>query len=74
MFWPPASRDESTAILNYLYTRIGQPQYSTRFRWRKNSIAFWDNRAAQHIAVWDYYPEIRTGNRVQIKNTVPPRA
>jgi len=68
------SRDESTAILNYLYTRIGQPQYSTRFRWRKNSIAFWDNRAAQHIAVWDYYPEVRTGNRVQIKNTVPPRA
>jgi taurine dioxygenase len=68
------SRDESNAILTYLYTQIGQPQYSTRFRWRKNSIAFWDNRAAQHIAVWDYYPAVRTGNRVQIRNTVVPRA
>jgi taurine dioxygenase len=68
------SRDESTAILNYLYSQIGQPQYSTRFRWRKNSIAFWDNRAAQHIAVWDYYPAVRTGYRVQIRNTVVPRA
>jgi taurine dioxygenase len=50
------------------------PQYSTRFRWRENSIAFWDNRAAQHIAVWDYYPAVRTGYRVQIKNSVVPRA
>lgn len=68
------SREESTAILNYLYSQIGLPQYSTRFRWRKNSVAFWDNRAAQHIAVWDYYPQVRTGLRVQIRNTVAPRA
>lgn len=68
------SREESTAILNYLYSQIGLPQYSMRFRWRKNSVAFWDNRAAQHIAVWDYYPEVRTGLRVQIKNTRPPQA
>ncbi|MGE0799300.1 MAG: TauD/TfdA dioxygenase family protein [Lautropia sp.] len=67
------SRDESTAILSYLYSQIGLPQYSMRFRWQKNSVAFWDNRSAQHIAVWDYYPAVRTGLRVQIQNTVPPQ-
>jgi len=68
------SRDESRAILDYLYAQIGQPQYSMRFRWQPYSMAFWDNRAAQHIAIWDYFPAVRTGFRVTIKNSVPPQA
>jgi taurine dioxygenase len=32
-----------------------------------HSIAFWDNRSVQHLAIWDYYPETRFGRRVTIK-------
>jgi len=65
---------EGEAVLNFLYGQIGQPQYSTRFRWRRHSMAFWDNRSAQHIAVWDYYPAVRLGYRATIVNTRPPAA
>jgi taurine dioxygenase len=68
------SREESSAILNYLYSQIGLPQYSMRFRWEKHSVAFWDNRSTQHIAIWDYFPEKRSGLRVQIRGSSAPRA
>ncbi|MDF2117447.1 TauD/TfdA family dioxygenase [Roseiarcaceae bacterium H3SJ34-1] len=65
---------EGEAVLKFLYSQIGLPQYSTRFRWRPNSIAFWDNRSAMHIAVWDYFPQTRLGYRATIKRTAPPTA
>ena len=45
-----------------------------RFRWEKNSVAFWDNRCTQHQAVWDYYPNRRRGYRVTLNGTVPQAA
>ena len=33
------------------------PEYQCRFRWRPYSIAFWDNRAVQHYAASDYFPQ-----------------
>ena len=59
--------EESEAILNFLYSRFADPMFQTRFRWRKNSVAFWDNRAVQHLAIWDYFPHTRTGSRVTVK-------
>ena len=38
-----------------------------RFRWSENAIAFWDNRCAQHRAMWDYWPHTRSGTRVTVK-------
>ena len=60
-------KEESEAILNFLYSRFADPMFQTRFRWRKNSVAFWDNRAVQHLAIWDYFPHTRTGSRVTVK-------
>ena len=54
---------ESEAILDLLYRHIAQPCFQCRFRWRANSIAMWDNRCTQHLALWDYYPETRAGFR-----------
>jgi len=65
---------ESDAILNFLYRHIGRDEWSCRFRWRPHSIAFWDNRCAQHKAIWDYWPNIRSGFRVQIEGTQAPIA
>ena len=62
---------ESDAVLAFLFRHSAQPDYQCRFQWRENSMAFWDNRCTQHLAIWDYYPEIRHGYRVTIKGEAP---
>ncbi|NKB55129.1 MAG: taurine dioxygenase [Alphaproteobacteria bacterium] len=64
-------KNESDAILNMLYDHIATPEFSCRFRWRENSVAFWDNRCTQHRALWDYYPETRHGYRVAVCGDKP---
>jgi taurine dioxygenase len=64
-------RDESDGVLAYLFEHMANPLFQCRFRWRENSIAFWDNRCAQHRAMWDYWPHTRYGNRVTIKGDRP---
>jgi taurine dioxygenase len=34
-------------------------------------VAFWDNRCVQHIAMWDYFPQTRSGYRVTVKGDKP---
>lgn len=63
--------DESTAILNYLYQHSEKPDFQVRFQWKPDSVAFWDNRAVQHLAVWDYFPHVRSGRRVTIQGDRP---
>jgi taurine dioxygenase len=60
------SRNESDGILQTLLRHIETPELSMRFRWQPGSVAFWDNRCAQHHALWDYYPHKRYGHRVTI--------
>lgn len=64
-------QEESDAILNFLYTHSERPEFQVRFRWERDSVAFWDNRAVQHLALWDYFPNVRSGNRVTIKGDRP---
>jgi taurine dioxygenase len=45
-----------------------------RFRWEPHSVAFWDNRCTQHLAIWDYFPHVRSGFRVQIEGAADPVA
>lgn len=63
--------DESAGILRYLYGHMENPLFQCRFRWQPNSIAFWDNRCTQHLALWDYWPHTRSGNRVTVKGDKP---
>ena len=67
-------REESDALLQFLFQHIECPEWQMRFHWRENSIAFWDNRCTQHRAIWDYWPNVRSGYRIQIKGTQPPAA
>jgi len=64
-------RGESDAILEMLYRHIETPEFCVRFKWRPNSVAFWDNRSVQHHALWDYYPNRRYGHRVTICGEKP---
>jgi taurine dioxygenase len=63
--------DEARALLSFLVEHSVKPDFQVRFRWRANSVAFWDNRAVQHLAVWDYFPQVRSGFRVTIKGDRP---
>ena len=65
------SARESDGILGVLFDAIATPEFQCRFRWRPNSVAFWDNRSAQHRSVWDYYPALRHGYRVTIAGDRP---
>ena len=64
-------RAESAGLLELLYRHVETPEFHCRFRWRVNSIAFWDNRCVQHHAMWDYYPERRHGHRVTVRGDKP---
>ena len=65
------SEDEGDAILRFLYAHNQREQFQVRFKWRPHSIAFWDNRAVQHLAMWDYFPQVRSGERVTVKGDRP---
>ena len=65
------SEKESERMLNYLYNQINTPEYQCRFKWEKDSIAFWDNRSCQHYAVSDYWPNVRKVERVTIIGDKP---
>ena len=62
---------QSTALLQRLYHQAWLPDVQCRFRWRADSVAFWDNRAAQHYAAADYWPAERRMERVTIVGDVP---
>ena len=62
---------ESAMLLEFLFGHIAQPRFQCRFQWRPNSVALWDNRATQHLAIWDYWPHTRCGHRVTIKGEAP---
>lgn len=62
---------ESRATLEFLFEHVKSPEFQCRFRWKPNSVAFWDNRCVQHLAIWDYFPHVRHGYRVTIKGDRP---
>lgn len=64
-------REESEAVLAFLYQHLARPEFQVRFRWQPHSVAFWDNRSTQHLAVWDYYPARRAGHRVTLRGDRP---
>jgi taurine dioxygenase len=65
------AKHESDALLEMLFQHLERPEFQCRFQWRPGSVAFWDNRCAQHHAMWDYYPHRRRGLRVTIKGDAP---
>jgi len=63
--------EESQPLLEKLYASANKPEYQCRFCWQEGSIAFWDNRAAQHYACADYFPNERLMERVTIEGDRP---
>jgi taurine dioxygenase len=63
--------DESKPILEYLSVHAIRPEFQCRFRWEKDSVAFWDNRCTMHYAMNDYYQYRRIMNRITVAGDRP---
>lgn len=63
--------DESREILNYLELQIMNPSIQCRVRWEIDTFVMWDNRAVQHAATDDFFPETRLCERVTIMGDRP---
>ncbi len=63
--------DESRALIDRLCRQFDQVEYQCRFQWRPDSVAFWDNRAVQHYATSDYWPDVRVMERASIVGDRP---
>ncbi|MCK1727832.1 TauD/TfdA family dioxygenase [Bradyrhizobium sp. 142] len=46
---------ESQHLLELLFEHVTRPEFTVRFRWHPNSIAFWDNRTTSHLAPRDIF-------------------
>ena len=62
---------ESAPLLGYLYQHQVRPEFTCRFGWEPGSIAFWDNRCAQHNPVNDYHGHRRVMHRITLAGDVP---
>ncbi len=62
---------ESAPILDYLFQHQIRPEFCCRFRWRPGSLAFWDNRCAQHNPVNDYHGYRRVLHRITLAGDRP---
>ena len=62
---------ESTALIDRLARQADTIEYQCRFRWAPDSVAFWDNRAVQHYAASDYWPDVRIVERASIVGDRP---
>ena len=60
------TEEESRPLLAYLFQHQVRPEFTCRFRWERGSLAFWDNRCAQHNPVNDYHGFRRVMHRVTL--------
>ena len=61
---------ESDHLLALLFEHVKSPDFTMRWHWTANDLAFWDNRCVQHYAVPDYNTE-RVMQRVVLAGDRP---
>lgn len=62
---------EALPLLQMLNNHVVKPEFTCRFRWKKGSMAVWDNRSMQHYAVNDYEGFGRSMLRVEMAGNRP---
>lgn len=64
-------RETGDALIDRLNLPMGRPEWTVRLRWDPGTVAFWDNRAVQHYAASDYFPQRRVMERIAIVGDRP---
>jgi len=65
------SEAESAPILDHLYHHQARPEFTCRFRWRRDALAVWDNRTTQHYPLNDYHGRRRVMQRITLAGDRP---
>ena len=63
--------EESGPLLNFLFGHQVKPEFTCRFAWDANAIAFWDNRCVQHNPINDYHGFRRVMQRITLQGDKP---
>ena len=66
--WAP---HEARLLLDYLFAHSVQPAFTCRWRWSVGDLAFWDNRALQHMAMADVSGHRRYMHRTTVEGEIP---
>lgn len=62
---------ESQPILQFLHQHQVKPEFTCRLVWQPDTLAFWDNRCAQHNPINDYHGFRRVMHRITLKGDRP---
>lgn len=63
--------EESAPLLQFLFAQQVKPEFTCRFVWEPDAIAFWDNRCTQHNPVNDYHGFRRVMQRITLRGDKP---
>ena len=62
---------ESASLLSFLFEHQVKPEFTCRWAWDPDALAFWDNRCAQHNPINDYHGFRRVLHRITLQGDKP---
>ena len=62
---------ESDSLLSFLFEHQVKPEFTCRWAWEPDALAFWDNRCAQHNPINDYHGFRRVLHRITLQGDKP---